>query len=303
MRPVNRLLTRRVRGALTHVLSVALLAGAALALGTAPAHAAKPAGASSPPTHDRAMWVWDQPAARSLVRFAESHHVTDLFLAVPREFGSSAALPWVRSIHDAVAGKGIRLHALGGDPGWIDDPSAAVAWQDDALASGLFVGSHVDIEPWVRADWQSDNAAVVERYLATLTALAEATNLPVEADIAFWLYQVGSPAGTALDAAVLQRVDAVTILSYRNTASGPDSITGVAAETLAAARWAGKPARLAVETRYLGDDAVARKQTFYGQADTALDRAMREVDALAAGNSSYRGIGVHDYTGWDALRG
>ena len=45
-------------------------------------------------------------------------------------------------------------------------------------------------------------------------------------------------------------------MSYRDTATGPDSISGLGATALAAAAAAGKPARLAVETNDLGSTPV-----------------------------------------------
>ena len=197
---------------------------------------------------------------------------------------------------------GIRLQALGGDPGWVDDPAAAVAWQDAALSTGLFAGVHVDIEPWQRADWGTDQARVLAGYLATYDALQAATTLPLEADVPFWLWTLTAADGTAVDAAVLQRVDKVTVMSYRNTVTGPDSITDIAATTLAAGTTAGKPVRLAVETNFLGSDAVSAKQTFYGKTEAAVNTALDQVDAAEAGTVSYAGMAVHDYAGYDALR-
>ena len=83
-------------------------------------------------------------------------------------------------------------------------------------------------------------------------------------------------------------LDAVTVLSYRNTVTGPDSITDVAASALASADTAGIPCRLAVETQDLGPDPVARKQTFHGLGKAALDHALGEVDRDARRRAGVR---------------
>ena len=250
----------------------------------------------------RALWVWDQPAAKTLVAFAQARGVTDLFVSVPPNLPSSARLTWVRSLSKLAVPAGIRLQALGGDPGWIDDPGAAVAWQTAALSTGLFTGSHVDLEPWQHPGWGSDQPTVVRGYLDTLSRLAAATTLPVEADLSFWLWTVTDDAGEPVDAAVLDRVDRVTVMSYRNTVTGDDSITGTGAHTLATAATAGKPCRLAIETNDLGSDPVSRKQTFYGMRESVANTAMNQVDTAEAGNPSYAGMAVEDYAGYDALR-
>ena len=285
-----------------------LLAAAVLGLtgsgAAAAAQAATRSGgtASAQPAGGRGLWVWNQPTAKTLVSFAQSRGITELFVSVPDNLPASPRLTWVKAVSKLAVPAGIRLQALGGDPGWVDDPAAAVAWQDAALSTGLFSGVHVDIEPWQRADWSTDQARVLAGYLDTYDRLQAATTLPLEADVPFWLWTLATADGTPVDAAVLARVDQVTVMSYRDTVTGPDSITDVAARTLAAGVTAGKPVRLAVETNDLGSDPVAAKQTYYGATEAAVNTALDQVDAAEAGVPSYAGMAVHDYAGYAALR-
>lgn len=251
-------------------------------------------------TPQRAMWVWDRPPPRSLVSFASDQGVQDLFVAVPADVADSPG--WYRDLRSRTRSAGIRMHALGGDPAWIDQPGSALTWQRNVLGTGLFDGAHLDVEPWRHPAWDTDRDAVVAGYLDLLDRLGADTALPVEADVAFWLDQVATAQGGRLDEAVLARVDAITVMSYRDTATGPDSITAVGAAALDAAARAGKPARLAVETNFLGSDPVAQKQTFFGQRRTELAAVLAAVDAASAGQSAYRGVAVHDRAGWTALR-
>ena len=248
----------------------------------------------------RATWVWDRPEPLTLVAWARHQGVAELFVHVAPGLATSPDLAWVRSVSAGARAAGIRIAALGGDPSWATRPEAALAWQSAALVTDLFDGVHVDIEPWCRGDWDTHRARVVAGYLEVHRRLVGATSLPVEADIAFWLHEIESADGP-LDAALLRLVDAVTVMSYRNTATGPDSITAVGEHALGAADGLDTPCRLAVETRYLGPDPVARKQTFHGMGSAALDRAMAAVDAHVAGVSSYNGIAVHDHAGWRSL--
>ena len=287
----------------------ALLAAAVLSLTGAAAAAAQQARRTGAPVAGaaqsawaRGMWVWNQPTPKTLVAFAQARGISELFVSVPSNLPTSARLTWVKAVSKLAVPAGIRLQALGGDPGWIDDPAAAVAWQDAALSTGLFAGVHVDIEPWQRADWNTDQARVVAGYLATYDRLQAATMLPLEADVPFWLWTLTAADGTAVDAAVLARVDKVTVMSYRDTVTGADSITDIAARTLAAGVAAGKPVRLAVETNNLGSDPVSAKQTFYGSTESAVSTALDQVDAAESGVASYAGMAVHDYTGYNALR-
>ncbi|MGN6781167.1 MAG: hypothetical protein ACTHJH_06675 [Marmoricola sp.] len=292
--------------------SVAVLAALCLVLlapWAASAHATKspkkPGGTTTTtPVGARAMWVWTRPTPSTLVTFAQQNGVSDLFLSVPSALPTSSALTWVKSVAALAGPAGIRLEALGGDVAWLGHPEQAVAWQHAALSTGLFRGSHVDLEPWQDPRWgTSTQPAAVRDYLAVLDQLRADTTLPLEVDVSFWLWTISTDSGQPLDAAVLQRVDGYTIMSYRNTTTGTDSITDIGAHELATAAAAGKRSRLAVETNYLGSDATSTKQTFYGTTKTALASALNTVNSAEANVAGYAGIAVEDYNGWTALAG
>jgi hypothetical protein len=250
----------------------------------------------------RATWVWDRPDATELVTWATGHDVRELFLAVGAGIGNSPDLPWVRSVVGLAHAAGIRVAALGGDAGWHERPGDALGWSQDVLGTNLFDGVHLDVEPWTRTDWDQRRPALVALYLDLLLRLAGDCPLPIEADLSHGLHEVPTQSAASLDAAVMDIVDAVTVMSFRNLATGPDSITAIGGPSLAVAERVGLRCRLAVETNYLGPDPVARKQTFYGMDRASMDRAMANVDAVESGLSSYNGIAVQDYAGWRALR-
>jgi hypothetical protein len=250
----------------------------------------------------RATWVSDRPDATELVTWAARHDVHELFLAVGADLGNSPDLPWVRSVVGLAREAGLRVSALGGDADWLDRSRDALCWARAVLDTNLFDGIHADIEPWARADWDSRRPSLVALYLDLLRQLASDCPLPLEVDLAHWLHEVPTQSEAPLDAAVMNIVDAVTVMSFRNFATGPDSITAIGGPSLATAERVGLPCRLAVETNYLGPDPVARKQTFYGMDRATMDRAMSEVDAVESAFSSYNGIAVQNYAGWRAIR-
>lgn len=276
-----------------------LLVVATLVIGLA-ASPAPASAAGAGPAPGRAMWVWDRSPVAELVDFASAQGVRELFVSAPTALATSPDLGWYRQLRDATRAAGIRVQALGSETTWIDHPRQALAWQSSALSTGLFDGVHYDVEPWIHPRWATDRTAVARSYLGLLDDLARATALPVEADLAFWLDEV-KVNGQRLDVAALARVDAVTVLTYRTVATGPDSITALGGRALDAGARAGKPVRLAVETRQLGDDPVAAKQSFAGHTRTELDRVLAEVDAAEATSASYRGMAVHDRVGWTEL--
>jgi hypothetical protein len=185
------------------------------------------------------------------------------------------------------------LDALGGDPSWVTDQPAALAWRRTVDALGLFHGVHLDIEPYLLAGWTTGRDALVASFLALLDRMREADS-PVEADVPFWYATV--PVGTDnLADAVLDRVDALTVMSYRDTAIGDNSTVAVAADLLRRASAAAKPLRLGAET---GDLPGCAHCTFHGDSATQLSRALSQVDTAARRFPSFAGIAVHDYQTW-----
>ncbi len=249
----------------------------------------------------RATWVWDRPAPEDLLSWVLAEGVGDVFLGVSRDMEDSADGMWARVVVELMHRHGVRVSALGGDLSWITDASSALAWQRAIVATRLFDGVHLDVEVWAHPDWTTRPRPLGAAYLFLLQHLARESPLPIEADIAFHLHEVPGDSGASLEAEVMTVVDAVTVLSYRNTATGPDSITGVAASALASAGEAGIPCRLAVETQDLGTDPVARKQTFHGLGKAALDQALRDVDRELVDAPAYAGVAVHDYQHWRLL--
>jgi hypothetical protein len=278
------------RAALLVVLSLAVASGA---MSGTPAGAAAPGPASARPA--RAMWLWQQAPAAEVIAWATAHDVRDLFVSFPP---NTTDLTWYRTLKAGADRAHLTLSALGGDASWVSDQAAATRWVTAVVRTGLFTGLHVDVEPYTRPDWDGNRAALVRGYLDLLGRLRTAP-LPVELDVPFWYVTIAVPGGGNLADAVLARISRLTVLTYRNTVSGPNSLLQVGQDMLARAG-AGTAIRLAVETQRLADCPYC---TFYGARQSALTGALAEVDRLAAGHPGYTGVAVHYYQAWRALAG
>jgi hypothetical protein len=247
----------------------------------------------------RATWVRTRPDPAELVSWSIQHDFRDLFVGVGSDI-SADELSWLREVVEQAHESKIRVAALGGEEAWLDKPRKAKAWARTMVGTGLFDGIHVELEPWNREDWLTHRSELVRDYLDALKAISGASSLPVDADVAFWLHEVPARSGSALDVAVMRIVDAVTVLSFRNIATGPDGIIGVASRALATASRAGVPCRLAVETRDLGPDPRSSKQTFHGLGLETLDTVLTTVDHLEANNPTYNGVAIKTLIGGEA---
>ncbi|WP_203898035.1 hypothetical protein [Virgisporangium aliadipatigenens] len=269
-------------------LLVILLVGALVPVVPGTAHAATPAA------DVRGMWLWTRPSAVDAVAFAAQRRVKEIFVHVP----TSPDVPYLRELRQRASAAGIKLAALGGETSWTTDHAAALAWQRAALGTGLFDAVHVDVEPYLLPEWQTAQATLAQQYLNLLGKLAAATTKRVEADVPFWLGQL-TVGRKNLATEVLSRVDAITVMSYRNTVTGPNSVMDIGRDFLTRAAAARKPARLAVETQPLAECAHC---TFSGMSAATLDRALTSIDTTGnATSTGYAGVAVHHYDSWRSL--
>lgn len=242
------------------------------------------------------MWVWSRGEPADLVSFARSQGVTRLYVYVDRPHGAERAR--LERLAELASSAGVALWALSGDPRWALRPSEALAWQHEALATGLFVGTHLDVEPYTLPEWDRDRAHVVSAFISLLEQVHRASDLPLQIDVPFWYGDIQLSGGATLADAVLDVGDAVTVMSYRDTATGPDSLAVVAADMLARAEHAGVPIELAVETNRVED---CHRCTFYEEGVEAMHAVIAAVSDAVSDHPTFTGFAVHDFDGLTAL--
>ncbi|HYN93327.1 MAG TPA: hypothetical protein VES42_05720, partial [Pilimelia sp.] len=235
----------------------------------------------------RAMWLWTQAPAGAVADWAGTHGVKEIFAYVAPA-PSAAELARLRELRALTSAAGIRLVALGGEARWAYDHAAALAWLRAVDATGLFAGYHVDVEPYLLPEWTTARAATSTNYLALLDKLRRSGKLPLEADVPFWYGQAQFAVnGRNLATEILNRVTAVTVMSYRDTGTGPNSILEVSRDWLARGAAAGKRVRLGAETGALADCSYC---TFAEEGATALGTELAKVDAATRQAYGYAGI-------------
>jgi hypothetical protein len=280
------------RAAAALILVAGLLVAAAPR--TLPARA--PETAIAPPG-TRAMWVWQPAAPSAVVAWAVAHEVRTIFVYLNQHAPDVASLADLRHRCDAA---GILLDALGGEPAWTTDQATALAWTQTVDRLGLFHGIHVDVEPYLLAGWDRDRSQLVAAYLRLLDRLADPSgNRPLEVDVPFWYGTVPVGRRTLADE-VLDRADGITVMSYRDTPTGANSMLDVSRDVLNRAARAAKPARLAAETQPLAGCAYC---TFHGSSQAALARSLTAAARAARQYPAFAGIAVHQYSSWTALPG
>jgi hypothetical protein len=276
--------------------SVVLTAVAALALPGA--SSAGGTGITAVPAGTRAMWLWGSDPAVDVVTWAAQHGVSDIFVYVPPDVFTDGQLARMQQMKQRADNLKIRLRALGGDSSWTTDHAAALAWQKTVVTTGLFAGIHLDVEPYLTDGWTNDQQATEQSFLKLLDKMRMASPLPLEADVPFWYgeYKVG---GKNLADEVLKRVNAVTVMSYRDTGTGPNSMLALSQDWLTRGAAAGKRVRLGAETNPLSDCTYC---TFYEEGAAAMTRELAKVDAGTRTRGAFGGIAIHRYGSWRTLK-
>ena len=259
---------------------------------------ASPASASAAAAAPRAMWVWKWSRNRDLISFAVSHGVGRLFVSAPPGFSTSQPARYTDLLNRASAAR-ITVDALSGDPSWVNNPGLAVAWAGEVEKFPGFAGLHLDVEPYALSSWNTDQSGTITSYLSMLSQVkAAAKSYALEADIPFWFNTIPS-GSTSLDVSVFNIVDAATLMTYRNVATGSDGIIALGQAEFNDGVALGKPVRLAVET----NQSSPSKVTFYGTSVSYMNGQLSQVDAAYGASPLYTGIAIDDYLGYSRLPG
>lgn len=271
-------------------------------------------------------------AGAEMLAFARSRRITDLFLqahftskAKPDTFEVTEATKVKNLLRDATA-QGLRVHALAGDPlHTLRENHAKVLGRVEALAafnrgtgpSARFAGLHFDIEPHALPAWKTasdeQKCTLLTQFVEVNVAAAEllrarAPGVIFGTDIVFWLDKLndnGTPAypvtfrSATKDAAkhLLDVVDNVGIMSYRDTAEGSNGIISIVEKTIVYADTAKGRAFIGVKMADIGE----KIETFFGRTEQEMDAEVLKVEKAYATHRGYAGIAYFMYEAYKAM--
>ncbi|MFQ5342719.1 MAG: hypothetical protein ACE5F6_14345 [Anaerolineae bacterium] len=264
----------------------------------------------------RDVWVWDRsvatdPAERAwFFAFAADRAIRTAYLE--SEWLVNHDQTALADFITAADGQGISVELLFGDAPWALTPNhgdaIALAQAGVAFAQSLSgpqpAGLHFDVEPHTLPEWSADQNGTANQYLDLLEALAgvtQGTGLRLVVDVPFWYddRQITRAGQTRpLSEWVIDRVDRVVLMDYRDHADPPDGIIDHAAGELAYAASAGKQVVIGVETNC---GLSPEKITFCEEGAAALEAALNQTRDTYRGSLAFAGFAVHDYDGYRLL--
>ena len=278
----------------------------------------------------RALWVWDaapllqaRSARQDFFDFCGERGIDTAWVQVTRTLGGNRLEhdeDW-RDLLDEAHRRGVKIHALDGDPAYmlpghdydvLQLVDTIIRFNRDAPADRRFDGIHLDIEPHRLAGWQLP--VIRERLLGDYLELnahiqrivRAAGGIEYGVDIPFWWQYPDDQTGAAIGDVtfngvrkaasfhILDLVDNVGLMDYRNVARGDDGIIAHARAVLDYAD--GKPSKVfvGVET-----SPVARvelpKLTFDGRSNAEMERELALARDAFIGHQSFAGFAIHHY--------
>lgn len=264
----------------------------------------------SPPL-TRATWIWNAKLIVSqpeeIVAFAKEHQINRIYLQIkPIDIPPQA----YRSFIGLASRAGIGVEALSGDPHWVftrnqESIASLIAWvkafNNQAPENERFQGIHVDIEPYLLPEWEQDRENIVRQWMENIEFLVaetkKDTDLLVSADLPFWIDSVQVPGDAdKLSNWMLQRLDSITLMAYRNYADGPNGILSIVQRIVDDANEQ-KQRSVIVGVNIL-NSGEGPHVSFHESGTEEMANQLAVLHRALSQHPAFGGSAVHDYESW-----
>jgi len=257
----------------------------------------------------KATWIWQAELIiaekEHILSFSKENGINLIYLRIDLELPHEH---YSQFIKDATAA-GIEVHAVGGHPAWATNAHLPrimklVNWVKQynlaVMQDEQIKGIHLDIEPYLLAQWEDDKTSVLKEWKNNIEAFVEetkkGTDLEASADLAFWLDNMPTPdqPDTPFSQWMISQLDHTTLMTYRDAAEGPNGILALAENELNQADALGKKLVIAVNMKDTGEDHVS----FALKGSEEMNRQLSIVQDHLEVRPSYAGNAIHDYRYW-----
>ena len=256
-------------------------------------------------------WIWDTEEIieyEALIKTLGETNINRVYLQVNRDLPKESYQRFIKLAKI----KDIEVYALDGSPKWLkkeDQRNTAFqkwmqAYQKRSSTDEQFGGIHLDVEPYATKDWDEDRQGMIRGYqeiIKEYKRLSTQLNMPLAADIPFWFDGQtfsNEEFGTGiLSEWVIDQVDSVTIMAYRNFSEGNNGIIKLIEDEIRYAERKEKKVEVGVETQKLATEYL----TFYGGDIEAMEKTLNDVYARYHTSSSFTGFAIHKFESWEEL--
>jgi len=238
-----------------------------------------------------ATWIWNPwslttaAGQNKVINFLVKNNVTDVYLQIDQEVERKI----YQQFNTKATNNKISVHALDGAPKWALDGGQNYAdslfqwvknYQKSSSANQRFTGIHLDVEPYILKEWNTNRADVVLAYQKLIKRsgqLSDNLNLDFSVDIPFWFDEItftNTYGNSNLAKWAIKNSDFATIMAYRNTASGANGINALVKTEIQYANNAGKAINIGVET---GESSEGANISFYEKSKSYMNSELAKV--------------------------
>ncbi|KGX91105.1 hypothetical protein N781_05255 [Pontibacillus halophilus JSM 076056 = DSM 19796] len=258
----------------------------------------------------KATWIWDtssvEESPQEVVEFAKQEGINRIYVHVStKDFRPEQ----YRDFIEEAGKRDIEVFALGGDPNWALSKhkrtvqgfaSIVQTYNENVPEEAQFQGIHVDIEPYLLPKWEGNQEQVVKDWMGNVEALVqqvkEDDSLMVSGDFPFWIHKITVPNGDeTLSNWMLGQLDSMTVMAYRDQATGPNSIKSIVTPLMEEASDNNHSLVVAVN---IINTSEGDHTTFYGKGSEALTSELTKLNKELRKEAGYAGIAIHDYKNW-----
>lgn len=276
------------------------------------------------------MWIWrrgqvvDEEERNAMLDFSRKWGIHRLLVQIRFEGEAGDSLrvadqeEW-RLLLKAASESGIAVEALDGEAsmGLAEQRAETLARLDAILAfqaslpeGQKLAGVHYDIEPYLTSRWKEGaKREVAQENLETMKAIREKvtpeSGLLLAYDIPAFYDRHSDALTFEFDGAtknfhehIQDLSDYIGVMSYRRSATGPNSILDISDAELAYGAKIGKKVYPSIET---GELKAEPQITFHGQPTERFLGTLREVQEAGAKSPAFGGVFLHHYEGVRAL--
>lgn len=271
----------------------------------------------------RAMWVWDvkipasPTAAKGLFEFCKSKNINRLYLATYNlnEQNNRCLRIFNRLAHN----NDIFVYALAGDPRWGLEKyhQQPLRWVEEVLSFNRssksierFDGIQNDTEVYLLGKyWEENRERVLKEYLDLNRKIIELRQMEeadiiYACDVPFW-YDDDPSLAVNWDGKtkppsfhILDTVDSVTIMDYRNFSNGPNGSIALVKNELEYAGSVKKKVYIGQETK---ENLYPPYVTFAGMTETGMEAQVKKLVGAYINNPGFGGIAIHHYNSYRKL--
>ncbi|GAA0134444.1 hypothetical protein YSY43_12840 [Paenibacillus sp. YSY-4.3] len=255
----------------------------------------------------KATWIWQtdmiMDGGDQVIRFSRNEGINLIYLQINRQIPKETYEVFVKRAHEAQ----IAVHALGGDPRWAlvehrDDMLGLADWvmnyNGSVTPEGRFDGVHLDIEPYVLNDWESEPDRIISSWeinLKEFLGKLSGSGLELGIDIPFWFDHFTLENGTGLNEWLINAFDHVTVMAYRNELDSENGIISLTQDELELASKLGKKVLIAVNTKEMPQQAYT---TFHGHSKEQMEQTLQLLSSTLSSHASFAGLAIHDMRNW-----